>query len=213
MDIGRKIYYETLTGNTLVDTGERSGSVIETTEDQDFEVYTALQGRVKDTVGCLQLDYGQLASNFSTCYGFRVDITKNPIDTSAIIFNMTPPEASLSDVKNAKITQLQDLYNQTRTSGFKSAGNGITYSFRYGQVDQIEFLKLMVGANSGLITFPIGVPANEGIAIYTKDQLTQLFLDASAFDQSTSTKFQTLKTEILACTTVDQVNAIVISFS
>lgn len=71
--VGRKIYYDKVTGNVIIDTGEMSGSVTETTIDQDFETYQALKERVRDTVGVIQLEYGQYAQDFAQCNGFRVN--------------------------------------------------------------------------------------------------------------------------------------------
>ena len=72
VQIGRKLYYELTTGDVIVDTGERQGSVIETTTVQDFVSYSALAERVPSTVGCLQLEYGEFASDFAECNGYRV---------------------------------------------------------------------------------------------------------------------------------------------
>ena len=61
MDIGRKIYYDKLTGNILQDTGERSGDVVETTIIEDANTLTQLQGQ---EVGVIQLQYGERYSEF-----------------------------------------------------------------------------------------------------------------------------------------------------
>ena len=73
MKIPRKIYYEKTTGNILQDCGERQGSVIETTVDQDFQSYVSLSERVKDTVGVIQLSYGEYADKFGVYYYNIVD--------------------------------------------------------------------------------------------------------------------------------------------
>lgn len=75
MQIGRKIYYELATGNLIIDTGERSGNVIETTIEQDFAAYAALAERVPATVGMLQLEYGQYAQDFAEASSYRVDLS------------------------------------------------------------------------------------------------------------------------------------------
>lgn len=75
MEIGRRIYYDKPTGNVIVDTGERRGSVVETSIAQDFAAYATLADREPETVGVLQLDYGQYAQDFSECNGFRVNIS------------------------------------------------------------------------------------------------------------------------------------------
>ncbi|MCZ1266714.1 hypothetical protein [Paenibacillus tundrae] len=57
MKIGAKIYYDTTTGNAIQEVGERSGDVVETSREQDFEVYANLAERVQDTVGMIQFEY------------------------------------------------------------------------------------------------------------------------------------------------------------
>lgn len=56
--IGRRLYYLKTTGEVIQDTGERTGWVVETTVEQDFATYLALQERVPDKVGMIQLEYG-----------------------------------------------------------------------------------------------------------------------------------------------------------
>jgi hypothetical protein len=82
MEIGRKIYYELATGNYLLDTGERSGLVIETTQEQDFESYAALAERVPETIGVIQLEYGELAQDFMECNGYQVNLTTGLLEFS-----------------------------------------------------------------------------------------------------------------------------------
>lgn len=75
MQIGRRIYFDTTTGNIIQDTGERYGDVIETSQEQDFAAYCTLTERVPETVGMLQLEYGQYRQDFMECSGYRVDIS------------------------------------------------------------------------------------------------------------------------------------------
>jgi hypothetical protein len=75
MQIGRRIYYELITGNIIVDTGERSGSVIETTEQEDYLNFVSLTERVPATVGMIQFAYGQYAQDFQGCNGYTVDVS------------------------------------------------------------------------------------------------------------------------------------------
>lgn len=81
MQIGRRIYYDKATGYVLQDTGERSGNVVETTVERDFTGYVALADRVPETVGVLQLQYGEHADHFAR-YPYRV----NPV-TQEIIWD------------------------------------------------------------------------------------------------------------------------------
>lgn len=72
MQIGRKIYYEKSTGNIILEIGERMGFVVETTTEQDFNMYEVLQQYVPKQVGCIQLEYGQFADKFGM-YHYRID--------------------------------------------------------------------------------------------------------------------------------------------
>ncbi|BBW99005.1 hypothetical protein [Geobacillus subterraneus] len=90
--IGRKIYYDKSTGNVILDTGEKMGAVIETTIDQDFETYQALKQRVRDTVGVIQLEFGQYAEDFAQCNGFRVNPQTLELEFSYPDPNATEPQ-------------------------------------------------------------------------------------------------------------------------
>jgi len=72
MRVGRRIYYDAV-GNVLVDTGERQGNVRETTLEEDFQVFVALSERNPETVGVVQLEYGQYTQDFAACNGYRVN--------------------------------------------------------------------------------------------------------------------------------------------
>lgn len=114
MNIGAKIYYDKLTGNVIVNTGERSGNVVETTTEQDFAVYSELSERVVDTVGMIQLGYGSHSSDF-LAGGI---ITKVDLNTLKPLFTYpetseepTEPKPSLSqEVEDIK--KRQDLMQQ-----------------------------------------------------------------------------------------------------
>ncbi|RKN74991.1 hypothetical protein [Paenibacillus ginsengarvi] len=91
MQIGRRIYYDRATGDVVVDTGERSGSVVETTVEQDFAAYVSLAERVPDTVGMIQLEYGQYTQDFAEASSYRVDLSG---DEPALEFQYRDPEGN-----------------------------------------------------------------------------------------------------------------------
>jgi hypothetical protein len=88
MQIGRRIYYETITGNVILETGERTGDVVETTVQQDFSMYAELSERNPETVGVIQLAYGQYAQDFAACSGYRVDVSG---ETPTLVFSYPDP--------------------------------------------------------------------------------------------------------------------------
>lgn len=82
MQIGRKIYYDTNTGNIIVDTGEKIGSVTATTIEQDIDVYTDLSIRNRDTFDVLELPYGAYSQDFAECNGYRVNVETGKLEFS-----------------------------------------------------------------------------------------------------------------------------------
>ncbi|HEY2493241.1 MAG TPA: hypothetical protein VGI33_10055 [Paenibacillus sp.] len=72
--MGRKLYYDTFTGAVLVDTCDRKGTDdVQSTIEQDFKKYKELNERVPETVGMIQLEYGQYAEEFNQSSGVRVN--------------------------------------------------------------------------------------------------------------------------------------------
>lgn len=65
MEIGRRIYYDKLSGSVILQTSERAGDVVETTVEQDFKTYKVLAQRVPETVGMIQLQYGEFSGDFA----------------------------------------------------------------------------------------------------------------------------------------------------
>ncbi|MFC3749252.1 hypothetical protein [Paenibacillus sp. GCM10012306] len=82
MQIGRRLYYELATGNIIQDTGERSGDVVETTQEQDFAAYRALAERTPETVGVLELEYGEYREDFARSNGYRFNLKTLEIEFS-----------------------------------------------------------------------------------------------------------------------------------
>ena len=84
--IGRRIFFDSKTGNVLINTGERQGFVKETTVEQDIENYKALSERNRDTFDYIELEYGQYSQDFAECDGYRV----NP-ETKELEFSYPDP--------------------------------------------------------------------------------------------------------------------------
>lgn len=101
MNIGKRIYYDTLSGNVLVDTGERSGSVIELTVEQEIQIYNILAERRRDTFDVVHLEYGQYREDFQICSGYRVDLATKQLQFTYPDPNQpdtpTPYQAPLSE--------------------------------------------------------------------------------------------------------------------
>lgn len=210
MKIGRKIYFELATGNVILGMGERQGDVVETTQEQDFQAYAALQPYQSNAVGVIQLAFGQFVDNFEK-YPYHIDITKNPIDALAIIWDTANPYgATLPEIQVAKIAQLQDFYNQTLAAGFPSTANGTSIIYGFAPDDQTNLSQELNIVNAGLATFPIPWGAKDGITVVNLDEVRfkQLCKDANDFKWSQVGKLRELIGQVQAATTVDAVNVI-----
>lgn len=73
--IGRKIYYGLITGDVLLEVPEKHPiNSINTTKEQDFLMYNALQGINPEQVRVIQLEYGQYNADFQSANSVRVDL-------------------------------------------------------------------------------------------------------------------------------------------
>lgn len=115
MNVASRVYYELSTGNVILRTSERSGYVVDTTVEQDFESYTELASRVPSTVGMLQLTYGQYQDDFNRTPDYRVNLA-----TGALEFSYPDPTAPdappvyvkpITDQLADQIKTLQDAVN------------------------------------------------------------------------------------------------------
>lgn len=82
LKIGKRIYYDKETGNVIVDTGERQGSVVPTTIEQDIKVFKELSSRNRNTFDVIELEFGQYSRDFAECYSYRVDPTTKKLEFS-----------------------------------------------------------------------------------------------------------------------------------
>lgn len=73
MRIGRKIYYDNITGVPIIDTGQWDNAISDTTIEEDVSNYTVLTERNRDSFDVLTLDYGQYQQDFAICNSFVVE--------------------------------------------------------------------------------------------------------------------------------------------
>lgn len=108
--IGRKIYYDLTTGEAIFDTGEKQGINIQpTTKEQDFQLYSPLMLRNPETVGVVQLEYGEFQKDFEIANSVSVDVT-----TGELLFNYPVYRSSIVHeleglkVENEQLRQIID---------------------------------------------------------------------------------------------------------
>ena len=105
--IGTKIYYCLITGNVIKIIGDMQGYVKETNFDEDYEIYTELKERDKDSIGLLQFKYGEYPKLSQGATGVMVDL-----ETKELIFSYeelpTPPqEPTEIEIMQDKISILE----------------------------------------------------------------------------------------------------------
>ncbi|KZE55707.1 hypothetical protein AV540_26220 [Brevibacillus parabrevis] len=173
----------------MVDTGERAGAVVETTQEQDFETYKALAECVPETVGCLQLEYGQDADMFAQ-YQYLVDPA-----TETIVWSLTPPEASLEQVKQDKIDFLNRECFEAIYAGFTSDSTG--HQFRFNEEDQANF-----NQQSTLFLLKPDLAETQwktedaGIVSLTREQFIEVVLEAGQHKHQQIARYWGLKAQV-----------------
>lgn len=124
-----------------------------------------------------------------------------------------PTSTSLQDLQTAKISQINDLYKQTLAKNFISSANGVATQYSYSENAQESFKKLFLLRANNLIVYPRDVYSALGETIsLTQPQLTTLLQDITAIEDSLNTKNHNFLMQVMTCTTVDQVNAIVVAY-
>jgi hypothetical protein len=120
--IGAKIYYDKATGNVILNTGDMAGAVVETTREQDFASFKVLSERIEKTVGLIELEYGQYATEFLESRG-RIRV--NP-ETEKLEFSYGPldPEEPTEAVYQKPLTeQIKDLTTELSSTQMALADN------------------------------------------------------------------------------------------
>jgi hypothetical protein len=112
--IGRKIYYDIATGNVILDTGERKGSVLATTVEQDAVNYTALSERNGESFDVIELPFGQYRQDFAECNGYRVNPDTKTLEFSYPDPNVTEPQEPIYQAPLSE--QVKELETRTKAT-------------------------------------------------------------------------------------------------
>lgn len=126
--VGRKIYYELSTGDVILITPEKhSENAICTTKEQDFQIYDVLAARSPDSVGVIQLEYGQYQAEFQSARSVKVDT-----ETKEILFEyprFDPP--LITQVNNLKrenqLLRLESEQLKDEMNTLKTVNADLTY--------------------------------------------------------------------------------------
>lgn len=107
--IGRKVFYDLITGSVITDTGERQGNVSQTTIAEDVSMFTALSERNRETFDVLELPYGAYQQDFSECSGYRVNVETKMLEFSYPDPNAKAEEPVFQKPLSLKVSELQSF--------------------------------------------------------------------------------------------------------
>lgn len=88
MNIGKRVYFDTKTGEVILSTGERSGWVVQTTIEDDIRAFKVLSERNRDTFDFLEFEYGAHREQESIG-GYVVGVE---LETKSLIFEYSTPD-------------------------------------------------------------------------------------------------------------------------
>jgi hypothetical protein len=87
MEIGRRIFFDKVTGEVILDIQPQNGIIASV--ERNIEQFKVLSERNRETFDVLELPYGAYAEDFAQCNGYRV----NP-ETLEIEFSYPDPNAT-----------------------------------------------------------------------------------------------------------------------
>ncbi|MBP0725524.1 hypothetical protein J5Y03_10025 [Bacillus sp. RG28] len=201
MQIGRRIFFDIATGNVILDKGEMQGSVIETTVEQDIEVFKVLSERNRETFDYIQFEYGEFSKEFAECTSYRVNPT-----TKEIEFNHDP-SFNLEQYKTFKIEELKKKCQEDIYNGFVSKLNNHTY--RTNNDDQLNFLgkynQLMSDTSIKTVMWKT---EDVGYIEHTRSDWLSIYNEALTAKEQKLFHYEQLRQQVNACKTKEQVETI-----
>ena len=105
--LGAKIYYCLLTGNVIKIIGDMQGYVKETSFDEDYEIYTGLKERDKNSIGLLTFEFGEYPVLSKNATGVMVDLEAKELIFSYEELPTLPQESTWEEELEKKISILE----------------------------------------------------------------------------------------------------------
>ena len=122
--IGTKVYYCLVTGNVIKIMGDMEGFVKETSFDDDFKIYPELKERDKNSIGLLQLNYGEYPSLSKGATGVSVNLETKWLNFTYDKLPQEPQEPTELELMQNKINQLEEEINILKSSMREVLNNG-----------------------------------------------------------------------------------------
>lgn len=114
--IGTKIYYCLVAGNVIKIIGDMQGYVKETTFDEDYEIYTELKERDKNSIALLQFNYGEYPKLSKDSTGVTVNLETKELIFSYEELPQIPQEPTEIEIMQNRISQLEEEVSKLQTS-------------------------------------------------------------------------------------------------
>lgn len=103
--IGTKVYYCNTTGNVIKIIGDMQGFIKVTNFEEDYEIYAELKERDKQSVGLIQLKFGEYSNLAKNSTGAKVNI-----DTKELEFTYGPlPEMPQPPSLESRVKSLEEV--------------------------------------------------------------------------------------------------------
>jgi hypothetical protein len=136
--------------------------------------------------------------------GIQVEL---PPEAQAVVDNHVA--ISLSDIQAAKIAEINNAYQDALSAGFISSATGTPLEYDYTPEDRADFQKFTLTMALGIAQFPIPIGLKDNTVVnHTQEQYLQLLQDIQAFEWGLKERKRALVAQVMAATTVEQVNAV-----
>jgi hypothetical protein len=117
----------------------------------------------------------------------------------------------IEDVKPQILSSLNSMYQTTLVRGFVSSATGTAIEYKYDQNFQMIYIKwaniLALDSTKDSVVFA----THNGVVTMTRQQFVQFINDAQQFELNLFTKKTDLENQINNATTIDELNAIVLT--
>lgn len=124
MEIGKRIYYDIITGEIIQIRGQAFGSVHDSSVEEDIVSYKNLSERNKETFDYISLEYGEYERDFQECSGYRINI-----ETRALEFSYPDPTNPIEPIFQVPLTTQIELLKLEVSSQIQLSSDFMDYAF------------------------------------------------------------------------------------
>ncbi|WP_026885375.1 hypothetical protein [Clostridium beijerinckii] len=114
-----KVYYQIVTGEVLVITTECESTELETTKEQDVNIYNELKDKQISDIDFIKLEYGTLASTLNNSKSYKVNVTAKKLEVIYYAqeeLNAIQQQAQRNDDLNARVSDISTYLGNNVTT-------------------------------------------------------------------------------------------------